>query len=59
MNWMLVLLTALLSGCQATMVSYHTGRTDDKCPPVVQVTSFGNSMTVTDGSECKKEEVKK
>lgn len=55
MKGMLILLALLLSGCQATMISYNGGRTVADCPPVVRVTSFGNSVTVTDSSECKKE----
>lgn len=58
MKGTLILLALLLSGCQATMISYNGGRTAANCPPVVSVTSFGNSVTVTDGSECRKEEVK-
>lgn len=55
MKSMLILLALLLSGCQATMISYNGGRTTKDCSPVVSVTNFGNSVTVTDGSECKRE----
>lgn len=55
MKGMLILLALLLSGCQATMISYSGGRVTADCPPVVRVTSFGSSVTVTDGSECKRE----
>ncbi|MBJ3591166.1 hypothetical protein JGC56_08400 [Salmonella enterica subsp. enterica serovar Saintpaul] len=55
MKGMLTPLALLLSGCQATMISYNGGRQSKECPPVVSVTSFGTSVMVTDGSECKRE----
>jgi hypothetical protein len=47
------LLTLLLGGCSATMVSYSSGTGQTDCPPVVSVHSIGGSVTVTDGAECK------
>lgn len=54
MKGMLILLALLLSGCQATMISYNSARTG-VCPPVVQVQSFGSSVVIADGSECGKD----
>ena len=55
MKGIVILLALMLGGCQATMISYNGGRQAANCPPVVRVTSFGNTVTITDGSECKKE----
>lgn len=50
-----VLCVLLLSGCQATVVSYNTAHGERECYPVVQVHSFGSSVTVTDGSVCQEQ----
>jgi hypothetical protein len=54
----LMVLSLLLGGCSATMVSYSAGSAGKDCPPVVSVKSLGNSVVITDGSVCKKEAFK-
>ncbi|WP_370610925.1 hypothetical protein [Klebsiella aerogenes] len=49
----LILAAVLLSGCSATMVSYQGNTVGANCPPLVSVHSFGNTVTVSDGSTCK------
>lgn len=51
--FLLVLSSVLLSGCSATMVSYHEAGNVTDCPPVVSVHSIGSDVTITDGLECK------
>lgn len=54
MKTLLVMFSALLlGGCSATLVSVQADGKTTNCPPVVSVHSFGNSVTVSDGSECK------
>ncbi|MGQ3662086.1 hypothetical protein [Citrobacter braakii] len=55
MKWIVVFAALLLGGCQATLISYNGKSQSAECPPVLRVTSFGNTVTITDGSECKKE----
>lgn len=43
----------LLNGCSATVVSYKSDGQSIDCPPLVSVHSFGNTVTVSDGSTCK------
>lgn len=49
----LTLAALLLSGCSATVVSYKGNDPGTNCPPLVSVHSFGNTVTVSDGSTCK------
>lgn len=49
----LTLAALLLSGCSATVVSYQGDAAGANCPPLVSVHSFGNTVTVSDGSTCK------
>lgn len=54
MKLLIVVSMALtLSACQATMVSYRVDGRETVCAPVVSVESLGNSVTVTDGGDCK------
>lgn len=52
-NLTLVFAVLLLGGCSATMVSVQADGKGTGCPPLVSVHSFGNSVTISDGSECK------
>jgi PBP1b-binding outer membrane lipoprotein LpoB len=45
----------LLSGCSATVVSYSKNNSGAECPPIVSVKTFGSSVVIADGAECKKE----
>lgn len=55
MKGIVILLALMLGGCQATLISYNGKNQSAECPPVVRVISFGNTVTIADGSECKKE----
>ncbi|MDY3572305.1 hypothetical protein [Enterobacter hormaechei] len=52
MRHAILLAIALLTGCSATLVSYNGKSPGTSCPPVVSVQSLGNSVIITDGSEC-------
>lgn len=49
----LIFTALMLDGCSATMVSVQADGKTTNCPPVVSVHSFGSSVTISDGSECK------
>ena len=51
MKGIVVLLALLPGGFQATLISYDGKNQSADCPPVARVTSFGNTMTITDGYE--------
>ncbi|QKN82180.1 hypothetical protein [Scandinavium goeteborgense] len=53
MKALMLVAILVLSGCSGTWVHIEESGSQQACAPVVSVESLGNSVTVSDHSQCK------